>query len=479
MFNDLREFIDQVDKMGECKVIENADWNLEIGHITELATTHPDPPLLVFDNIKGYPPGYRIVTNVLTTEKRLALVLGLPPDLKSIDLVKAWREKIREGFKPVPPVEVETGPIKENILVGDEVDILKFPVPMWHDLDGGRFIGTGDLWIQKDPDTGWVNFGTYRSQVFDKSTAGFHSLDSHHGAYIAKKYWDRGQGCPAALVCGEDPRLLNASLTDVPYQVSEYDYTGWLRSRPIEVVRGETVDLPIPATAELVLEGEIVPETRMEGPFGEWEGYYGGDVLPDPEFRVKAILHRDNPIILGCPPLVERYGYFSGDHIRKSAQLWDELDKNVPGVKGVWEAPAGRPSLVVIVSLRQEYPGHAKQAALLVNALYKGAAVINRLTVIVDDDIDPSDISEVLWAIATRWDPATQTDIINGLPSQRSDPRLDPDKRDIRDYTGSRACIYACKPFSWIDRFPSSLKSSPEVLKKVEEKWGKFLFGKA
>ncbi len=478
MFNDLREFITQADKLGECKFVEGADWDLEIGGITELEAYNSVPRLLVFDRVKGYEPGYRVASLALLSDKRLLTTLGLPLHLKGIGIVNAWRDKIREEFKPVKPVEVKTGPINENILTGDQVDLFKFPAPRWHELDGGRFIGTGDMVIQRDPDTGWVNFGTYRVQIHDKNTVGFHTTAIRHGNYIAQRYWEKGQNCPVVIVCGEDPLLWLVATSGLPRGVGEYDYAGWLRNKPFEVVKGETVDLPIPAAAEIALEGEILPpkvETRMEGPFGEWEGYYGGAAAQDPVIKINAIKYRNNPIILGAPPVLSEVGSIGRVDFQLSAQLWDELDKNAPGIKGVWFIPAARSWQIVVISLKQAYPGHAKQVALFASGSYKGQATIGKAIIIVDEDIDPSNMTEVLWALGTRWDPATGTDIIAGCPSMRSDPRVSPDQRAVRDYVSSRALIYACKPYSWIKDFSPSIRSSPEHLEKIKAKWGKIL----
>jgi 4-hydroxy-3-polyprenylbenzoate decarboxylase len=155
MFNDLRQFLDTAREMGECISINGADWNEEIGLITELQLSRPNQPLLIFDNIKGYETGYRVVTNTLNTERRFALAHGLPLDATRIELVNAWRNKLKQEFKPLPPVEVKAGPVEENIYLSDEVDLLKFPSPKWHTFDGGRYIGTGDVVVMKDPDENW------------------------------------------------------------------------------------------------------------------------------------------------------------------------------------------------------------------------------------------------------------------------------------------------------------------------------------
>ena len=230
MFDDLREFIEKAQGLGECKIVEGAHWDVEIGRIAELSLSVPNSPLLIFDKVQGYPQGYRVVTNPFTSTRRVALGLGLPMELKGLDLIRAWRDKV-SSVKPIPPVYVKTGPVKENVLVGNDVDVLKFPTPKWHEFDGGRYIGTGCMVIQKDPDTGWVNLGTYRSQIVDRDTVTFHSVPGRHGAIIAKKYWDRGLSCPIAMVCGQGPQLWISAVSPVPIGINEYDWAGGLRKK--------------------------------------------------------------------------------------------------------------------------------------------------------------------------------------------------------------------------------------------------------
>lgn len=480
MFNDLREYIRQVKELGECRIIEGADWNVEIGKICELSISVADPPLLLFDRIKGYPAGYRIATNWLNSYRRISLALGLPDNLNGLALVQAWRDKIRDGMKLIPPVEVNTGPVKENIHLGKEVDLWEFPTPQWHERDGGRYIGTADVVIMKDPDNGWVNLGTYRAQIQDKSTLSLNILPGRHGAYIAKKYWDKGMPCPVALVCGCDPVLYFASASSIPRQIGEYDYAGGIRNKPIEVVRGATVDLPIPATAEIVLEGEFLSpdiENRIEGPFGEWEGYYGSPAMPKPVVKVSAVLHRNEPILGGAPPLMGNSDNSLYSTITLASELWDQLDKEIPGVRGVWYA--FRRNLMIIISLNQQYTGHAKQALSIAAGTYRGgpAAMNTRFIIVVDDDIDPSNINEVLWALSTRCDPKTSIDIMGDRWTTRGDPMISPEDRARGNLICSTALIQACKPYYWIKDFPPAIKSSQEVLEKVRGRWGKALFG--
>lgn len=477
MFESLRDYIDKVQEWGDCKIIEGADWDLEIGTLTEWAASIEDAPLLLFDRIRGYPPGYRVASNLFTSPRRTALALGLPLEAKGVPLVKALRKKLSAGIEPIPPLEVDSGPVKQNVQIGDEVDLLKFPAPKWHEKDGGRYIGTGAMTITKDPDEGWVNLGTYRHQVFDRNTLGTHITPGHHGAVMQRKYWAKGQPCPVVVVCGQDPVLWSTACQLLSWGTSEYEYAGGFRGKPIQVTPGITTGLPIPATAEIAIEGEILPpdmETRVEGPFGEAQGYYCESV-PRAVIKVKSIMHRDNPIIQGNPALFTFAAFSVGLHIYKSAQLWDQLDKQLPSVTGVWIIHQSTNRGITVISLKQEYPGHAKQAALVAAGSLPTAYGL-RYIIVVDEDIDPSNIGEVLWAMVTRTDPEKSIDFIRGCWGSLVDPMLTVEQIQNRELEHSVGLINACKPFQRLKNFPESIKPSDELTKKVKEKYGEDLF---
>lgn len=470
---DLREFIQRVQGLGECKLIEGANWDLEIGAINAWQTSLNNSPMLLFDKIKGYKAGYRVVTNLFATDRRTALALGLSLEAKGIELVKAWRDKTKGEVKGIPPIEVKNGPVKENIQIGDEVDLFKFPVPKWHEFDGGRYIGTGDLVITRDPDEGWVNLGTYRVQIHDKNIATIYISPGKHADIIRRKYWAKGKSCPAVVTCGQDPMLFAPAGMSMPWGISEYDYTGWMKGEPVEVTKGVVNDLPIPAAAEIALEGEIMPpevDSRVEGPFGEYTGYYASGERPEGSFRVKAVLHRNDPIIQGNPPSIP-YRSTLGNGIRRAANVWNELDRNLPGVKGVWSVDEAQGASMIVVSIKQMYPGHAKQAAM-VTAGCSTQAYMCRWIIIVDDDIDPSNINEILWCLGTRSDPES-VDLIRECWGSPLDPMLTPDKRERGDTTHSTGIILACKPYHWINKFPRSIKVSPELIEETKRKWAK------
>ncbi len=401
---DLREWIERIDEMGELTRVDGADPHLELGGLVDLYQWDMENPALLFDKIKGYPEGYRLLANVLTSLKRVCLSLDMPTDLTRKQVVATWRDRL-QALKPIPPELVEDGPVLENQQRGDDVDIMKFPAPFWHSEDGGPYIGTGNIVVMRDPDTGWINAGTYRVQAHDAKTAGIMISPGKHGRIIREKYWARGEACPVAVSFGHDPLLLLMGGLEVDFGADEFAEAGGIRGEALKVVNAPLTGLPIPASAELVMEGEIPPdEFHSEGPFGEWTGYYASGERDMPIINVKSVLHRDNPIVLGClpgkPP--NDNTYFRSP--LRAAMLWNELERaGIPGVVGAWSHEAGGGRFFNIVSIKQMYPGHAKQVGAATTTVHAGAYA-NRFVVVVDDDIDPTDTNEVLWAMCTRTD---------------------------------------------------------------------------
>lgn len=469
---DVRSFLQGVQGLGELKTVRQADWNLEVGAITEISGSEPNPPALLFDEIKDYPRGFRIFTNMFQTQSRTALALGLPTDLKGVALVRAVRDMLK-SVSPVPPVFENQGAVQENIFVGKEANVLRFPVPKLHREDGGRYLGTADAVITADPDGGWVNLGTARVQVLDESRVSLYVSPGKQTRLIAQKYWEQGKSCPVAVVCGIDPVLFAVSGLGLPWGVSEYDFAGHLQKAPVQVVKGEMTGLPIPCSAEIVLEGEIPPpdiESALEGPFGEWTGYYASGTRPSPVIRVKAVYHRNDPILtvlpdFKCYPL-SSYLFL----IFSAAGVWNEIEQvGITDISGVWLAEWGL-RFFVVIALRQRYGGHARQAAHVALGAREGG-YLGRFVVLVDDDIDPSNMADVLWAVSTRCDPQTSIEIATGCWSSPLDPRLPPAKRSAGDFTNSRAILDACRPFPWRNEFPKVHTIDQAYRDQVRRKW--------
>ncbi len=471
-FHDVRDWIRKADEMGELKTLKGCDWNLEIGAITELVGKKEDGPAVLFDEIKDYPKGYRIMVNSLSSRRRMGLTLGLPPGETKMDFVRTWKERYKQ-IKPIPPRFVKKSPLFENVYKDGDIDLLKFPTPKWHEHDGGRYIGTGSIDITRDPDEGWVNWGTYRVMIHDKDKVGFYISPGKHGRIQREKYISTGRPCKIAMSFGHDPLVFLAGSIEVPYGIPEYEFIGGVRGEPLELIEGEYSGLPIPANAEIVVEGDVVfDQVKIEGPFGEWTGYYGSAERPEPFVKIRRLYHRNDPVLLGSPPgrpPVELGWYRS---YLRSALIWDEMEKaGVPDVKGVWLTVSGGSRLVLVVSVKQRYPGHARQAALVASQCHAGA-YLGRYVIVVDDDIDPSNTDDVIWAMSSRSDPETDIDIIRRCWSGPLDPIIHPSKKGFN----SRAIIDACRPYEWIKEFPQVAESSKEVMDATAKKWGKLLF---
>jgi UbiD family decarboxylase len=475
---DLRKCLELAEEMGELEVIDGADPHLEMGVLYTLSQAKQVPPILLFQKIKGYPDDFRVVVNVRASK---IFVQG-----EGLELVQAYRKHRRKKTDPIPPQVVTSGPVLENVMTGDQVNVLKFPTPHWNKGDGGRYIGTECMVITKDPDSDWVNAGTYRVQVQDEKTVNIFIEPGKHGDTIRKKYWARGEACPFAVSVGQPPALSAASASTPPEGASEFAAAGARLGRPIELIKGKVTGIPFPADSEIVLEGFMPPPEQVsmpEGPFGEWPGYYASSGL-EPVLQVKAIYHRNGPIITGSPPALPthpgvQYGV-AGSALFRAASLWDELEAaGVPGIKGVWKVPGGGTRFINVIAIEQMHPGHAKMAGL-VAAGCGSAAYLGRIIIIVDDDIDITNPAEVMWAVATRWDPKTATDIIDGMWTGYIDPMLLPERRESGDMTNSRIIIYAVRPYHWKDDFPKVNAVDKEYAETIKRKWAgklKFLNG--
>jgi UbiD family decarboxylase len=466
-YRDLREFISQVDQLKALRRIAGAEARHEIGAITEVAAGTADGPALLFDRIPGYPAGHRVFSNAVTSPQRAALALGIGPGLHPLDALKAWMAR-RQTLVPVKPVETAQAPFLQNAMRGGDVDVTKFPAPVWHREDGGPYIGSGSVVVMRDPDSGWINASIYRVQVHgpDKLTVQF-DHGGRHGALIARKYWERGADCPVAVVCGQDPALFIAGFEYLPEGVGEYDFAGAIKGAAIEIHPGPATRLPLPAHAEIVIEGRLKPfaETSlMEGPFGEFTGYFAADKRPGPVMEVTAVHWRDDPILLGSPPMKPPRFHF-GLPLR-AASIWSNLEAaGVTDIAGVWQHVS---QLMTVVALRQRYDGHAKRAAMIAAA----QGYMGRLVVVVDEDVDPSNLADVMWAVATRCEPSEQVDIIRNAWSSALDPRIPPAAKECGITSHSKLIIEAVKPFAWIDRFPKLSALSNEDARAIEAKWG-------
>jgi 4-hydroxy-3-polyprenylbenzoate decarboxylase len=469
-WRDFREFLGALEERGQVQVIEGADPDLEIGTLTELMCERGGP-MLLFERIKGYADAYRLASKPYASTRRGAIALDLPEDATPFEQFKLWRERMRH-YRPVPPVEVTASPVLENVLEGGAVDLLQFPTPRYHEKDGGPYFGTGCTVITTAPDAQWVNVGTYRAQLHDDRTLGIDIAPYHHGNLHMKAWWAQGKAAPVAIAISPEPALFWASTEGLPWSNSEYEYAGFIKGEPLAILRGPRTGLPLPATAEVIVEGLVPPPTeeqRKEGPFGEYTGYYAGGEKMRPVIRVEAVYFRDAPIIHGDAPLKPPTLTLLCPPSRSVLHVWEGLERcGVPGVKGTYALHLGN-TLCVTVAIQQQYAGHARQVGRVASGLVNG---ICRMVVVVDDDIDPSNAEEVLWAMATRSDPAASWEVQPECPVSSLDPMVEPARKKVGgSFTSSRALIVACRPWEWKEQFPPVNKGSDALRRQTFEKW--------
>jgi|TARA_A100001037_G_C15144833_1_gene635776 UbiD family decarboxylase len=473
-FTSLRDHIDAIESAGLLQHINNAHWDLEIGAITEQVAFSGNPRALLFDSIVDYNPGFRVATNLHVSRDLQALALGMPLGVSGVDLVKDWRSRTSK-LERLPPLEVNDGPIRENVLTGGDIDLFSFPAPQWRAPDGGRYIGTGDVTFTTDIEGGWVNAAPYRAQLFGPKRMTIEIAETHHGKQHLKSFWEAGEHAPIVMVAGQDPYTYAGACTPLPAGYPELEYAGGLMGKPIEVITHKETGLPIPATAEIAVIGFVPPldeDSEDEGPFGECTGYFTHGGL-HPVVNVTEIWHRNNPILQGNPTMHgSAMRHALGAEILTSSRMWDAIENEIPNIQGVYAIyqQCQQGAHITAVSIKQTYDGHAKQTATsIAGSLANGT--LSRAVIVVDEDIDPSDWEDVLFAFSTRCDPYEDIDIVRGMPNSHLDPRIPPDLKKQGVRTTSTMLINACKPYHWKDQFPQTNSVDNSLKQEMVDKF--------
>ncbi len=413
-YKDLRAFLKKLEKEGELKrITAEVDWKLEVTEITDRVTKQGGPALL-FENIKG--SKVPLAINLFGTHRRMNLALEVNELQEVADRISGFIDfKTPSGLvdklKMLPklgelgaffPKTVKSGPCKE-VVKREGFSLLDFPIIQCWPQDAGRFI-TFPLVFTRNPETGKRNVGVYRMQVFDERTTGMHWQTQKHGAEHFRRARSRyGEGkLEVAVAIGADPATVFCGIVPAPPDVDELLLAGFLRRSPVELVKCETVELEVPANAEIILEGYVdLNELRREGPFGDHTGYYS---LADdyPVFHVTCVTHRRDPIylttIVGPPPQED---YFMGYAIERillpimKLQFSEIVDVHMPA-EGIFHN-------LMIVSIRKSYPGHARKIMSAIWGL--GQAMFTKVLVVVDEDVNVHDPGEVVWKALCAIDP--------------------------------------------------------------------------
>lgn len=478
-FKDLRAFMAELENRGLLKRIKiEVDAELEITEISDRVVKNGGPALL-FERVKGY--NMPVVTNLFGTLERMRIALGVN-DLDQIgeevlniiqpaEMPSTFMDKLKAlpklaALSSFIPKVVKSGPCKE-IICKEKPSLAEIPVlKCWPD-DGGPFI-TLPLVFTKDPETGRRNVGMYRMQVYDECTTGMHWHIHKDAAGHYAKEQKGGEGrMPVAVALGADPSVIFAATAPLPAGIDEMLFAGFLRRDPVELVKCETVDIEVPAQAEIILEGYVnIGETRLEGPFGDHTGYYS---LADqyPVFHLTCVTRRKNPVypatIVGRPPMEDAFLGKATERIflpLMRMQLPEVVDMNMP--------PEGVFHNCVIVSIKKSYPGQAKK---VMSALWgMGLMMLAKLIIVVDEGVDVQNVSEVMWRVFNNIDARRDVMLVEG-------PLDALDHSSPMPHLGTKMGIDATRkwpseghPREW----PGDIVMSEEIVKLVDGKWDKY-----
>jgi 2,5-furandicarboxylate decarboxylase 1 len=394
MPKDLRSFIQELitARPGEIKQVSHTvDPRFGATAIADRFARDQQYPALYFDSIGT--SRIPLVLNLTATYERLALAL----ETTLADMVPTFGQRMA---RPVPARDVprEEALVKEVVWTGEEADLGRLPLLTHNELDGGPYITSG-VGIMRHPETGKINAGIYRHQVHGRNELGVWFIDTHDGAYIYREYERRGEPAPIVIAIGHHPAFVMGAVCRIPGIGGEFEAAGGLLGEAVDIARAETCDLPVPARAEIVIEGEVLPhERRAEGPFGEWPGHYTADG-PKPVIRVKAITMRRDPIY---------YDIFSANRehlvlgsLPRMGSIYRNVKQVVPGLKAI-NVPA-HSRMHCYVSIKKHRDAEVKKAAF---AALNTEPENLKMIVVVDDDIDVFNDGDVMWAIGTRFDAA-------------------------------------------------------------------------
>lgn len=481
-YKDLRDFIAQLEQLGELKRIQvPVDPKLEMTEICDRVLRAGGPALL-FENPKGHT--VPVLGNLFGTPRRVALGMGADDvdALREVGKLLAFLKEpeppkgLRDAWEKLPvfrkvldmtPRKVGRPPCQERVIDGADVDLTRLPVQYCWPEDAGPLITWG-LVVTRGPNKPRQNLGIYRQQVIDRNKVIMRWL-AHRGGALDFREWQQarpGEPFPVAVALGADPATILAAVTPVPDTLAEYAFAGLLRGSRTEVAQCLGSDLQVPAAAEFVLEGHIAPgETALEGPFGDHTGYYN-EVDRFPVFTIERITQRERPIYhstyTGRPP--DEPAILG---VALNEVFVPILQKQFPEIVDFYLPPEGCSYRLAIVAMRKQYPGHAKRVMLGVWSFLR-QFMYTKFVIVVDEDVNARDWKDVIWAMTTRMDPARDTVMIENTPI------------DYLDFASPVSGLGSKIGFDATNKWPGEttrewgrpIAMSAEVKQRVDELWG-------
>jgi 4-hydroxy-3-polyprenylbenzoate decarboxylase len=476
-FNDLREFISALDKAGELKRVRfEVDPHLEITEFADRSVKRGGPALL-FEKPKG--SSVPVLINAFASSRRMEIALGVDSVEEIAGRISEYLQmKVPQGLinklKMLPklaeigsffPKMVSGGPCKE-VIQREKFSLYDLPILHCWPLDGGPFI-TLPLVFSKNPETGKRNCGMYRMQIYDERTTGMHWQTHKQGAEHHRRLIAQGKKrMDVAVAIGSDPATMYSAILPLPPDLDEMMIAGFLRSKPVEMVKCETSDIEVPANAEIVLEGYLeLGESRTEGPFGDHTGFYS---LEDeyPVFHITCVTRRKNPIyattIVGPPPMED---FYMGKAIERI--FLPLMRMQLPEVRDICMPAEGVFHNLILVSIRKSYPGHARKVMHAIWGL--GQAMFSKCIVVVDENVDVQDVREVAWKALNNIDPERDIEFVKG-------PVDSLDHASRLPNFGSKMGVDATRKWSqegFTRPWPRVIEMDPGVKKRVDELWKK------
>jgi UbiD family decarboxylase len=487
----LRDFIAELHSIGDLqKVSTEVDLDLEIGAICRRCyETGAAAPL--FENIKGIQKGFRVLgapggvsARPNLPLARIALAMGLPPNTGGRAIVESLVEARRR--KPIRPRTVSGGPVKQNILKGGQVDLCRLPAPLLHDGDGGRYLNTFGVVVAQTPDKKWCNWSIARVMVLDRTRMAGIIAPNQHIGMVRQQWTALGKDMPFALVLGAEPFVPFVGGMPLPEHFNERDFVGAYFGEPIEVVKCETVDLEVPATAEIVIEGYISrTETAPEGPMGEYAGYlWSGGTSSKPVYCASAMTFRNDPILpvsVAGEPVEENHTAWGIPNAAEIVHVLREAGLPIASAWSPFESANHWYVIAAEMSWRQKLGYGAEQLCRNIGeCLFKVKAGMGTPKyMIVNDDVDITNIKEVVWAFATRNYPGPRGEVV--FNHEATNPLVAFLPGDEKMSMHTTKVIYNClPPDEWEGKLPkrSSFSGSyPHWLQmKVLQNWSTYGF---